>query len=66
MLDQKPQSTSTRRITISLQTETYAELERIAKKQDVSIAWVLRAAAKRYIDAGEMPLISERTGEASS
>lgn len=57
MLDKKPQSTSTRRITISLKTETYVELERMAKEQDVSIAWVLRAAAKRYIDSGELPLI---------
>lgn len=40
-----------RRITISLPQDTYNELESLALSQDVSIAWMLRAAAKQYISS---------------
>ena len=47
-----PQSPSrTTRATISFPTEIYLELERIAEAKKVSVAWVVREAAEKYLDA---------------
>ena len=38
--------------------ETYESLERIARKKKVSLAWVVRDAAERYV-SDEHPLFRE-------
>ncbi|HEV2622560.1 MAG TPA: CopG family transcriptional regulator [Frateuria sp.] len=40
------------RATVSFPADVYAELERIAATKKVSVAWVVREAAERYV-AGE-------------
>ena len=47
------------RTTISIPREDHAELERIAKKKKVSVAWVVREAVDRYLEA-ESPLLRRR------
>ncbi|MBL4795991.1 MAG: CopG family transcriptional regulator [Oleispira sp.] len=47
----------TNRLTITLPSDVYGELERRALAQDVSIAWVIRKAVNYYIDA-DIPLLS--------
>lgn len=46
------------RLTISLSAEQHAYLERVAKRQRVSLAWVVRDAILRYMDA-EAPLFAQ-------
>ncbi|MSR55906.1 MAG: CopG family transcriptional regulator [Gemmataceae bacterium] len=43
------------RTTVSIPTDDYAELERIASGKKVSVAWVVRDAVERYLNA-EAPL----------
>ena len=43
------------RTTVSLPAQDYRELERLALKQKVSVAWVIRAAVDRYL-ADQSPL----------
>ena len=43
------------RTSVSFSVETYAELERIADQKKVSIAWVVREAAEKYV-AEQYPL----------
>lgn len=43
------------RQSVTFTPEIYAELERLAKEKKVSIAWVVREAAERYI-AEQYPL----------
>jgi hypothetical protein len=45
----KMQSTSTVRASISFPPDIYESLEELAKKHKVSLAWVVRDAAERYI-----------------
>jgi metal-responsive CopG/Arc/MetJ family transcriptional regulator len=45
----KAQSTAQVRATISFPPELYESLEEIAKKKKVSLAWVVRDAAERYV-----------------
>jgi Ser-tRNA(Ala) deacylase AlaX len=45
------------RATISFPAEIYATLEEIAKRKKVSIAWVVREAAERYV-ADQWPLFA--------
>ena len=45
----KKEQIKKRRITISLANNTYEELEHLGVLKDVSIAWLLRVAAKQYI-----------------
>lgn len=51
----------TTRATISFPTDIYLELERIAEAKKVSLAWVVREAAEKYL-ADQWPLFgSERS-----
>jgi predicted transcriptional regulator len=49
----KPESSL--RLSVSLSSELHASLERIAKRKKVSLAWVVREAAEKYV-ADETPL----------
>lgn len=60
-------STLTRRASISFPAAVYEELERLASAKKVSLAWVIREAAEKYV-ADQWPLFSanlekERTAE---
>ena len=56
----KAESAATIRASISFPPEMYETLEVIAKEKKVSLAWVVREAAERYI-AEKWPLFSKRT-----
>jgi hypothetical protein len=43
---------------VTIPFETYDSLERIARKKKVSLAWVVRDAAERYV-SDELPLFRE-------
>lgn len=45
----KPEPTSSVRATISFPPDVYETLETIAKEKKVSLAWVVREAAEKYI-----------------
>jgi metal-responsive CopG/Arc/MetJ family transcriptional regulator len=47
------------RTTVSLPTDNYRELERLAERKKVSIAWVIREAVDNYL-AQQSPLFSKR------
>jgi metal-responsive CopG/Arc/MetJ family transcriptional regulator len=47
------------RASISFPADTYHALEGIAKEKKVSLAWVVRDAAEKYI-AGERTLMREK------
>ncbi len=44
------------RTTISLPTDDYLELEALARQHRVSVAWVIRDAVQKYLDA-QSPLV---------
>ena len=44
-----PEAASSVRATITFPTELYTTLEEIAKQKKVSLAWVVRDAAERYL-----------------
>lgn len=50
-----PKSEQPFRLSVTLPVETYRSLERIAKKKKVSMAWVIRDAAEKYV-GDETPL----------
>jgi len=52
----------TLRASISFPAATYHELERIAEAKKVSLAWVVRDAAERYIEA-QWPLLEKPRNE---
>jgi metal-responsive CopG/Arc/MetJ family transcriptional regulator len=52
-------SASTVRATISFPHELYETLEKIAKQKKVSLAWVVRDAAERYL-AEKWPLFGKQ------
>jgi metal-responsive CopG/Arc/MetJ family transcriptional regulator len=57
----KPQSSSAQvRATISFPPDVYETLEEIAKEKKVSLAWVVRDATEKYIEAKWPLLYSER------
>lgn len=58
----KPQSAAAIRASISFPAEVYETLEGIAKEKKVSLAWVVREAAEKYI-ADKWPLFGGPTGE---
>ena len=47
------------RTTVSLPSEDYEELEKIAVKNKVSVAWVIREAVSHYL-AEQVPLLRQR------
>jgi metal-responsive CopG/Arc/MetJ family transcriptional regulator len=54
--DGKAKSTRT---SVSLRQEDYDEIERIAERKKVSIAWVIRDAVERYLSQ-QSPLFRSR------
>jgi metal-responsive CopG/Arc/MetJ family transcriptional regulator len=46
------------RISVSFPLELYAELETRAKQKKVSVAWVVRDAAQKYVEE-EYPLLKD-------
>jgi metal-responsive CopG/Arc/MetJ family transcriptional regulator len=52
-----PESASCVRASISFPSEVYETLEIIAKEKKVSLAWVVREAAEKYI-ADKWPLLA--------
>jgi len=53
----KNKATGMPRASVSFPPELYRILEELAKKKKVSIAWVIREAAERYVSA-EWPLFA--------
>lgn len=47
------------RASVSLPSERYRELERIAHEKKVSVAWVVREAIEKYV-ADKWPLLSNK------
>lgn len=52
-------SADTTRASVSFPSEVYAEMERIAASKRVSVAWVVREAAERYV-AEQWPLLPDQ------
>jgi predicted transcriptional regulator len=50
---------STPRASVSFPPDLYRTLEAIAKQKKVSIAWVVREAAERYVEA-QWPLFGQQ------
>jgi predicted transcriptional regulator len=50
------------RASVSFPPELYKNLEELARKKKVSIAWVVREAAEQYVSA-EWPLFSDLARE---
>jgi predicted DNA-binding protein len=57
----KAQSTAQVRATISFPSDVYDTLETIAKEKKVSLAWVVREAAEKYI-GDKWPLFNRKAG----
>ena len=49
----KAQSTPTVRASISFPSDLYQDLETVAKQKKVSLAWVVRDAAEKYLSEHE-------------
>lgn len=47
------------RTSVSFPADIYATLEQIAKQKKVSIAWIVREAAEKYVD-NHWPLLSNQ------
>jgi len=47
------------RASISFPAEVYSELEKLAAAKKVSLAWIVREAAEKYL-ADQWPLLAER------
>jgi predicted DNA-binding protein len=54
-----PHHTSTPRASVSFPPELYSTLEEIAKQKKVSLAWVVREAAEKYV-ADLWPLLRKQ------
>lgn len=54
-----PKRALTTRTSVTLSSEVYASLEIIAKQKKVSVAWVIRDAAERYVSE-QWPLFSDQ------
>ena len=57
-----PEHPATTRASISFPSAVYEEIERIAEAKKVSIAWVVREAAEKYV-AEQWPLFGRTSGE---
>lgn len=53
-------SADTTRASVSFPSDVYAEMERIAASKRVSVAWVVREAAERYV-AEQWPLLADQS-----
>lgn len=51
----RKQKANTRRVSVTFEPEQCEDLQRLAQKKRVSLAWVVRDAVDRYL-AGETPL----------
>ena len=49
------------RASVTFPADLYSELERIAEEKKVSVAWVVRDAAEKYIDT-QYPLFRRQEG----
>lgn len=49
----------TARTSVSFPAELYATLERIAEQKKVSVAWIVRDAAERYVGE-QWPLLEQK------
>jgi len=52
------------RASVSFPSELYQTLEGIARQKKVSVAWVIRDAAEKYVDA-QWPLLSKDYGSST-
>ncbi len=55
-------SESSTRTSVTLPSHVYSSLESIARKKKVSLAWVIRDAAEKYVDE-QWPLFAETKNE---
>lgn len=55
-----PAKEGTARASVTFPAELYAELERIAEEKKVSVAWVVRDAAEKYVEA-QYPLFRRQS-----
>ncbi len=53
---------TTHRASVSFPPELYGTLEEIARQKKVSVAWVVRDAAEKYVE-DQWPLFSQRSRE---
>ncbi len=49
----------TQRVSVTFPADHYAELQRIAQRKRVSVAWVVRDAVEKYL-AAEAPLFRSK------
>jgi predicted transcriptional regulator len=56
MDNEKLQNAKSVRTTVSLPSDDYVELEALARKHRVSVAWIIRDAVQKYLD-GQAPLL---------
>ena len=47
------------RTSVSVPAEDYKEIERLSQRKKVSVAWIIREAIEKYLNA-ESPLFRER------
>lgn len=52
-----PAGKETTRASVTFPAELYTELERIAEEKKVSVAWVVRDAVEKYVEA-QLPLFA--------
>ncbi|WP_206000568.1 CopG family transcriptional regulator [Paraburkholderia sp. Ac-20342] len=57
-LSEKTEVQAKTRMSVSLPSSLHAELEQIARDKKVSLAWVMRQAAEKYV-ADQWPLLSK-------
>lgn len=54
-----PKDASTHRTTVTFPIELYRTLEQIAQQQKLSVSWVIRDAAERYV-SDRWPLLAQK------
>lgn len=59
-----PRTPKSTRASVSFPPEVYEELEKLAAAKKVSLAWVVREAAEKYV-ADQWPLFNGRGGQQS-
>lgn len=65
MTNQRAPAKDGTRASVSFPAGLYAELERIAVDRKVSVAWVVRDAVEKYVEA-QYPLFAASSGESVS